>query len=301
MQLNIFDNTWGLIIMEDSKKDWDDIEVNRRDGEEVLFESELVQSAYNHIKFFRKETNKLLQKLDSKEFKQQMEEFDIDEFSEDVTSQIFLFIDNMYDMAEEAIPFEDIPEFVDETTLNAKRALNRDADYIRKAKRKLQYLNSDAEIYNKDKINLRVIELCDKAIEVNRNNYEAYYLKGIAKINLKNYDEGIDELINAMVIRGDSIDIRLEIANANRLSGEYGDAIDVYDSVLEMQDDSFEAFKGKAYTYFDWEKYNECDMFFEKANLIQSLDEDSMYKWIICCNKLENYDKADDLLKKLKS
>lgn len=301
MQLNIFDNTWGLIIMEDSKKDWDDIEVNRRDGEEVLFESELVQSAYNQIKFFRKETNKLIQKLDSKEFKQQMEEFDVDEFSEDVTSQIFLFIDNMYDMAEEAIPFEDIPEFIDESTLNAKRALNRDADYIRKAKRKLQYLNSDAEIYNKDKINMRVIELCDKAIEVNRNNYEAYYLKGIAKINLKNYDEGIDELINAMVIKGDSIDIRLEIANANRLSGEYGDAIDVYDSVLEMRDDSFEAFKGKAYTYFDWEKYNECDMFFEKANLIQSLDEDSMYKWIICCNKLENYDKADNLLKKLKS
>ena len=287
--------------MEDSKKDWDDIEVNRRDGEEVLFESELVQSAYNQIKFFRKETNKLIQKLDSKEFKQQMEEFDVDEFSEDVTSQIFLFIDNMYDMAEEAIPFEDIPEFIDESTLNAKRALNRDADYIRKAKRKLQYLNSDAEIYNKDKINMRVIELCDKAIEVNRNNYEAYYLKGIAKINLKNYDEGIDELINAMVIKGDSIDIRLEIANANRLSGEYGDAIDVYDSVLEMRDDSFEAFKGKAYTYFDWEKYNECDMFFEKANLIQSLDEDSMYKWIICCNKLENYDKADNLLKKLKS
>ena len=116
MQLNIFDNTGGLIIMEDSKKDWDDIEVNRRDGEEVLFESELVQSAYNQIKFFRKETNKLIQKLDSKEFKQQMEEFDVDEFSEDVTSQIFLFIDNMYDMAEEAIPFEDIPEFIDEST-----------------------------------------------------------------------------------------------------------------------------------------------------------------------------------------
>lgn len=287
--------------MEDSKKDWDDIEVNRRKGEEVLFESELVQSVYNQIKFLRKETNNLLKKLDSKDFKQQIEDFDVEEFSEDVTSQIFLFIDNMYDLAEETIPFDDIPEFVDESTLNAKRALNRDADYVRKAKRKLQYLNSDTEIYNRDKINLRVIELCDKAIEVNENNYEAYYLKGIAKINLKNYDEGIDELINAMVVKGDSADIRLEIANANRLSGEYGDAIDVYDSVLKMQDDSFEAFKGKAYTYFDWEKYKESDMFFEKANLIQSLDEDSVYKWVICCNKLGNQEKADGLLKKLKS
>ena len=285
--------------MKDSK-DGEDIKVNRRDSEEILFESELVQNAYNQLKFFKGETSKLLKKLDSKDFKKQIDDFDVEKFSEDMVEQVFIFIDDMYDLAEEVIPFDEFPEFVDESTLNAKRALNRDEDYIRKAKRKLKLLNSDNGIVNEGKINLRVIELCDKAIEVNKNNYDAYYLKGIALINIRKYDEGIDELINAMVINGDSADIRLEIANANRLNGEYDDAISVYDSVLKMDSSLFEAFRGKAYTYFDWEKYDESDKFFKKADSIRSLDDDAIYKWIICCNKLEKNDEADELLKKIK-
>ena len=286
--------------MKDSSKDWEDIEVNRRNGEEILFESELVQNAYNGLKFLRRETDKLLKKLDADDFKMEMDDFDVEGLGGDILDQVCIFIDEMYDLAEEVIPFDEVPEFLDESTLNAKRALNRDADYIRKAKRKLKHLNSNKCSSDYININTRVILLCDKAIEVNKKNYEAYYLKGIALINLKEYEKGIDELINAMAINGDSVDIRLEIANANRLNGEYDDAINVYNSVLKIEDNSYEAFKGMAYTYFDWEKYADCDKFFEKANLIKALDDDSVYKWIICCNKMENHEKADNLLKKMK-
>lgn len=84
-------------------------------------------------------------------------------------------------------------------------------------------------------------------------------------INLEEYDDGIEEFINALSLK-DDIGVWLAIANANRLNYEFGDAISVYDKVLSMEEDSFEALKGKAYTYFDWEKYDKSNEFFEKAN-----------------------------------
>ncbi|WP_405296243.1 tetratricopeptide repeat protein, partial [Methanobrevibacter sp.] len=74
----------------------------------------------------------------------------------------------------------------------------------------------------------------------------------------------------------------LAIAKANRLNRDFNDAISVYDSVLKIDYDSFEAFKGKAYTYYDWEKYVEAGIFFKKANSIESLDEESKKVWDEC-------------------
>ena len=281
--------------------DDEDIDVNRRDSQEILFESEIVQTLYNQINFFKDESNKLIEKFDSSDFKKGIDDFDVDEFGQKAFNHVSDVIDDVSKLAEETIPFDDLPDFVEDSALNAKKALNRDSDYIRKAKRKLNMLNSDDELINEGEINKRVVALCDKAIEVNILNSEAYYLKGLALINLEKYDEGIEELINCMALTEDSIDIRLEIANANRLNGEYEDAISVYDSVLERDENSYAALKGKAFTYFDWEKYELCEEFFEKANKqVRYMDDDSLYRWIICYNKLEEFDEADKLLKKVK-
>ena len=281
--------------------DDEDIEVNRRDGQEVLFESEIVQTLYNQITFFKDESSKLIEKLDSSDLMNDLDEIDVDEFGQRALDHVSDVIEDVSKLAEKTIPLDDLPDFIEESTLNAKKALNRDSDYIRKAKRKLNMLNSDSELINEGEINRRVVGLCDKAIEVNKYNDEAYYLKGLALINLKKYDEGIEELINAMALSDDDIDIRLEIANANRLNGEYEDAISVYDSVLKIDEKSYEALKGKAFTYFDWEKYELCEEFFEKANKqVRYMDDDSLYRWIICYNKLEEFDEADKLLKKVK-
>ena len=77
----------------------------------------------------------------------------------------------------------------------------------------------------------------------------------------------------------DNIEVWLAIANANRLNYEFGDAISVYDKILNEDKDSFEALKGKAYTYFDWEDFKKADEFFKKANSIEYLDEESMRTW----------------------
>ena len=52
------------------------------------------------------------------------------------------------------------------------------------------------------------------------------------------------EFINALSIKND-IEVWLSIAKVNRLNGDLDDAINVYDKVLSMDKNSFEAFKGK--------------------------------------------------------
>lgn len=285
--------------MVDIKDDGEDINVNRRDSDEILFESEIIQTAFNKIKFFKSQTNDLLEKVDSTGLLEDFDDLDIEELGDDALNQVSMVVDEIYDVIDENVPFEYLPEVLQEYSKSSKRALLRDADYVRKAKRKLKRLDSDEELINKVKINLRIIELCDKAIDVNFENSDAYYIKGLALINLEKYEEGIEEFISAMALTEDNIDIRLEIANANRLNGDYADAISVYDSVLKVDEYSLEAIKGKAFTYFDWEKYDQCDELFEKANSSKPLDDESLKVWALCLNELERSDEAERLMKKV--
>ena len=261
--------------------DWDDIKVNRRKGKKVRFESNLLQQISDGIDFLRDESKDILKGLDSTEFKQNIDSFDIEEFGENTLNQISDIADDLSQFKSEVFNSDDVPDFVKESSLNAKRALNKDADYVRRAKRRLDKAESD-ELVDVYKTNLRAIELCDKAIEVNPSNNEAYYLKGLAFVNIEEYDEAIEEFINSLALK-DSPDIRLDIANANRLNGEFNDAINVYDSVADIRE--FESLKGKAVTYYDWQKYGQAQMFFKKASAIKPLDDESKKIWDECLNK----------------
>ena len=57
-------------------------------------------------------------------------------------------------------------------------------------------------------------------------------------------------------------------------------------NILTMEEDSYEALKGKAYAYFDLENYEKSDEFFKKANFIKFLDDESKERWDICLEKL---------------
>ena len=182
------------------------------------------------------------------------------------------------------IDSNDVPDFLKESSINAKRALNRALDYVRRARRRLERFDSGdlADVY---KTNSRVIILCDKAIEVNSSNHEAYYLKGRAFVNLEKYDEAIDEFITCLALDEDYVDAKLAIADVNRLNGDYDDALNVYDSILEDDKNSFEAIKGKAYTYFDLEDFQKAEEEFKRANFICSLDEESKKLWEQCLDE----------------
>lgn len=262
------------------KKD-DDIKVNKRSTDKIYFESMFMQRVSDALDFLKGEGREILNELDIDD----IDERELKEFGEYAIDRIDDMFDDLSRFRSDFVNSEEIPDVVKESAINAKRALFRDDVYIRRAKKKLDNLES-SELVDSYKTNIRVIELCDKAIELNKSNFDAYYLKGVALINLKEYDDAIDVLIDALRINNEDVKPWLAIADANRLNGEFDDAIDVYDRVLTMEEDCHDALKGKAHTYFDLEEYEKCDEFFNKAKNIDFLDDESMEIWKIALEKL---------------
>ena len=84
----------------------------------------------------------------------------------------------------------------------------------------------------------------------------------------------------------DDVKVLIAIANANTLNGDYDDALDVYDSVLKKDEESFDAIKGKALTYYACGDFKKADDEFKKATAIDSLDSYSKEIWDECLEKI---------------
>ena len=259
------------------KDNGEDIKVNKRHTDKVYFESTFIQSVYDKIDFLRDESKEILREIDSTQFKQKVDEFDLEEFSEDAINQIDDLFDDISRFKDGVINSEDIPDDIKEQYKNTQAYFNRDDDYLRRAKRKMARFNAE-KLTDAYKTNCRIVELCDKVIAVRCDNFDAYVLKAQALVNLEKYEDAIEEYINALSIK-DDVEVWLAIADANRLNGAFDDSLNVYDKVLSVYDDSFNVFKGKDYVYFDLNDYQNAAEFFKKANSIQYLDEESMKIW----------------------
>lgn len=266
------------MIMKES--DWEDIEVNERSTDKVFFESSLLQNISDSIDFLKQGTTEIFMELDSTELKQRIDEFDLEEFSENTINRIDDIFDEVSQFKDEVIDSQDVPDSVKEFSKNTRAYLNRDIIYVKKAQRKLELSSSYDASY-------RAIELCDKAIDVNEFNCDAYYFKGQALINLRNYEESIEEFINVLALDDEYLEARIAIADANRLNKDYDDAIDVYDSVLNIDAECCDAIKGKALVYAELEDYKKaCDLF-KKADSISNLNENTRDVWDLCLDKLD--------------
>lgn len=262
------------------KSDGEDIKINPRSTDKVFFESTLLQNISDSIGFLKDESTEILRQLDQTEFKQSLDEFDLDEFSENTINHIDDALDEIYRFKDNIVSSQDLPDDVVEFSRTTKSYLNRDDVYIRKAYRRLERDDSYAT-------SNRVIELCDKAIDLNEFNCDAYYLKGRAYINLRKYERAIDEFINVLALDGDYLDARVAIGDANRLNGDYEDAIDIYNSVLRIDRKSFEALRGKALTYAEMEDYKRACTFFKRADAVADIGADSRDVWDLCMEKLD--------------
>ena len=266
--------------MKKQSDDWDDINVNRRRTDKVFFESTLIQQVSDGIDFLRNQSKEILSEID----RTGISDIDLEEFSKSTLNQIDDIVDDMAEFKSEVVD-DEVPDFVKDASVNAKVVLNRDHDYIRRAKRRLARIEN-GDVDDSDKVNLRVISLCDKAIEVNAKNTEAYNLKAQALINVKLYDDAIEALIKSLALE-DDLDVWLMIGEANRLNLDFEDAISVYDKVLSVDENSFEAFKGKAMTYYDLGEYQKADEFFTMAKTIKGLDAESSRMHDECLDNLE--------------
>lgn len=262
------------------KSDWEDIDVNERRTDKVFFESSLLQNISDSIEFLKDETTEILNELDSTEFKQKIDEFDLEQFSENTVNQIDNVLDEISQFKDDVVEAQDLPDNVKEFSKNTKAYLNRDLIYVKKAQRRLEVSDS---YYSSN----RAIELCDKAIYVNEFNSEAYYFKGKALVNLKRYDQAIDEFVNALALDSDYLKARVAIADVNRLNGDHEDALDVYDSVLKINSKSSEALKGKALVYADLGEYKKACNFFKKADSLSQINDNSRDIWDLCMDKMD--------------
>ena len=203
---------------------------------------------------------------------------DTEYFVESIVNQ---FLDDMDQLKNDAIEFVnemEIDEVIDDFSRNSKKALNRDAVYIRRARRKLEESGD----------NERVIYLCNKALLIDDKNWEAYYLKGRALINLKRYGEAINELLNSLALNEDNLKARLCIGKAYQFKGDLDYALKVYDSILNINDKYFEALLAKADIYFDLKEYSKADECFKKASIISPISADVRVKWDFCREKIKN-------------
>ena len=107
-------------------KDWEDIKVNKRDSSKVVFESPLVQSIYEGIDHLKQETTEILKEMDTTEFKQNLDEFDIEEFGENTLDQFSDIAHDLSKFKDEVMEREEVPGFVRQYSKDAKIALNRD-------------------------------------------------------------------------------------------------------------------------------------------------------------------------------
>lgn len=266
-------------IMKKQSNDWDDIGVNRRKGEKAIFESRLLQRISDRMDLVKDESREFLSDLDVKG----IDNLELDEIGEKARNHISDIADDFSKIKSEVVDSDDILGFIKDYSHDAKRALNRDEDYVRRAQRRLDRLESE-ELVDVYKTNIRVIELCDKAIRVNNSNADAYYLKGLALFNMDKFPEAIGQYVNSLALRDDE-KVWMAIAEVNAGNGDYADAINIYDSVLKKDPDSFDAIKGKAFTYYASGDYKKADEEFKKASSIDFLDVESKKIWDEC---LEN-------------
>ena len=264
--------------MKETKEE--DIKVNRRKGDKAVFESNLLQQISDGIDFLKDDGKDVLRELDAKGLNEEA----LGEFGESTLNHISDVVDEMSQLKSEIIDEDELPESIRKSSRDLKVALNRDEDYVRRAKRRLDRIN-DGDFVDASRANLRVVELCNKAIDVNRSNKKAYYLKGCALINLEKYGAAIEEFINSLAIEED-IDSYIGIAHANRLNGDYEDAIDVYDKVLEKNEGSFEAFEGKGLAYYALDDFKEAYNSFRKADEVGSLGDESQKLMDECFEKI---------------
>lgn len=209
------------------------------------------------------------------------EEFKNPNEAEELLESIFnQVIEDIGELKEETLNFLedfDIEDTLEDFSKNSKKALNRDADYINRARKKIEEPGEER----------RVIGLCNKAIAINELNWEAYFLKGIALYNLRRYDESIEELINSLALNEENLESRVYIARAYFYKNDADYAIKVYDSILNIDEKYYNALEGKAIVYFTKRNYKKANEFFKKANDISPLSDELQEKWDFSKDKLD--------------
>ena len=101
-------------------KDWEDIKVNRRKGDKVVFESNFLQQVSDGIDYLRDESKEVLKEID----KRGLDDIDVEEVGETTLNHISDVVDEVSQLKSEIITSDDLPDSVKKSSRNFKIALN---------------------------------------------------------------------------------------------------------------------------------------------------------------------------------
>jgi tetratricopeptide (TPR) repeat protein len=138
----------------------------------------------------------------------------------------------------------------------------------------------------------KAIECYDKALEIKPDDYYAYDNKGIALGNLEQYEKAIECYDKALEIKPDLHEAWNNKGFALGNLEQYEKAIECYDKALEIKPDFHEAWNNKGIALGNLEQYEKAIICYEKGIKIKS---DKYLAWNnkgTVLAKLEQYEKA---------
>lgn len=203
------------------------------------------------------------------------------------------FIDNNEAIGDlvNRVNIDDVQTFVNETSKSINEiydaSLNKQNKYLNKAKS-----------YNSKGKYKKSLKYCENYMELDKSNWEIYYISGDSKFNLKEYNGAINDFETSLKLKKDNIDVLLSLADSYRLASKNNQAIHHYVIILKMDSKNIKALTGEALAFYNLKKYDESIFYFNEANQLGELDGETLYIWSQALIKNGNLGEAKGILKK---
>ena len=146
--------------------------------------------------------------------------------------------------------------------------------------------------YNEKNFN-ETIKLCTEAIELNSENALAYYCRGYAYDDLKNYQAAIEDYDKTVQFNSPClVDAYNNRGEAYRKSGNYKKAIEDYNKALELNPNYARAYNNRGIAYRNLGNYNQAFADYDKAIYINPKYALAYYNRGYAYVKQKNYEQA---------
>ena len=132
----------------------------------------------------------------------------------------------------------------------------------------------------------------NRAIELNPNDIEALYNKGVCLYFLSKHDQVKELLLKCTHIKPDLIESWLMLANTMSYLDNFDLAIQCYDKVIEIDSSNADALNNKGATLINLNRLDEALIYLNKAIELNSNDLEALNNKANCLFYLDKHEEA---------
>jgi len=154
-----------------------------------------------------------------------------------------------------------------------------------------KWFNRAYDEYQKGNIETE-IEYYNRAIELNPENAKAYNNRGLAYMNLEEYEKAISDYNKAIELNPEDADVYNNRGDAYRNLKEYEEAIGDYNKAIELNPEHANAYNNRGLAYMNLEEYGTAIRDYNKAIELNSKFATAYYNRGIAFSYLKGYEKA---------